>query len=263
MIRIDCREISGDDIGKSEHIRRAYDGLVRHGYAILDNVLAEEKVHALAAEFEQRYAEYLVDRDRDDTLEVGQRRYMIPVAFTGGFADPLVYANPYVVALARLALDDDAILDSFGAFVALAGSERQHFHRDARLLFDSGISAILPAHALTVVMPLVEMNDLHGTTAIWPGSHRWKTRKERDESVAPLLPKIPVGSCLIWDYRLYHRGMPNVSNRHRPIVHSGYSRAWYHDPVNFKKKGQRRLVFDDGFLQDVPEDRRRLFVHAG
>lgn len=262
MIRIDCREISGGDIGRSEPMRRAYDCFVKSGYAILDKVIDAKKVQALRAEFDVRYDRYLEDRERAETLEVGKRRFLVPIEFAGGFADPSVYANPFVVALVREVLDCDAILNNFGAVVSLSGAEIQHGHRDAAPLFDSGISALLPAHAMTVVLPLVDMNDDHGTTAIWPGSHRWKTFQERDERVPPVAPVIPVGSAYMWDYRLFHRGTANVSGEHRPMIYGTYARCWYRDAANFKKETQRRLWFGEDFIQSVPKEQRPLFARV-
>jgi len=164
-----------------------------------------------------------------------------------------------VVAVARLSLDETAILESFGAIVSLPGSEQQHIHRDGTLLFDSAISPMLPAHALTCILPLVDMNDRYGTTAIWPNSHRWKTR---DESIVPEAPQVPAGSCIIWDFRLLHGGTPNRSDCHRPIVYATYARRWYQDPGNFVKPKQRRLSFGAGFLEAAAENDRRLFAHV-
>jgi ectoine hydroxylase-related dioxygenase (phytanoyl-CoA dioxygenase family) len=258
-MRIDCRGLHGQDLTKAEPIRLAYDCLVREGYVILDHVIDKDKVAALGGEFDGRYARYIADREFDDTLEVGGRRHMITVDLAGRFADPLVYANPVVVAVARQALDVDAILESFGAIVSLPGSEQQHIHRDGRLLFDSAISPLLPAHALTFALPLVDMNDRYGTTAIWPGSHRWK---ERDETVAPEAPQVAVGSCILWDFRLMHGGTPNVSDRHRPIVYATYARRWYQDPGNFVKPDQVRLSLGEGFLKGVSKSDGSLFAHV-
>ena len=259
MMRIDCRGASGADIAKSEEVRLAYECLVKNGYAILDHVLPEEKVRALSVEFNERYAKYLEASEFDDTVRVGNRRFMIPVDLSGGFGDPLVYANSVVVALIREALDQNAVLESFGAVISFAGARAQHIHRDGPSLFDSAISPMLPAHALTFVLPLVEMNDINGTTALWPGSHRWK---KRDESVPPEAPLIPLGSCVLWDFRLYHGGTPNGSDTHRPIVYGTYARRWYQDPSNFEKQAQRRLSYDGDFLRGVPEDSRPLFSHV-
>lgn len=258
MIRIDCRSIAGEDIGKSEQIQQAYQSLVRNGCVILDHVLPEATVHALACEFAASSQRFFEDRETHDTLEVGDRRFMVPLSLQGGFGDPMVWANPYVVALARELLDSDAILESFGAVLSLSGAERQHVHRDGPVLFDAAISTVLPAHALTFALPLIEMNDLHGTTALWPGSHRWKAANEQ---VVPECPTVPVGSCVLWDFRLYHSGTANRSTRHRPIVYGTYARVWYQDPVNFRKDGVYRLVFDRDFVLSQPADRRRLFSH--
>ncbi len=256
MIRIDCRGLSTDAVAASTQIGDAADCLVKHGYAILDHILPEQKVHDLCRAFNQYYARYLHDHEAEESLQVSKRRFMVPIGLGGAFADPLVYANPYVLALVRAVLDKDAILEAFGAIVSLSGSEAQRLHSDAPPLFNSEISALLPAHALTFGLPLVEMNDVHGTTALVPGSHRWQ--HPNDEAPAEL-PIIPVGSGLLWDFRLYHRGTPNRSECDRPMIYATYARPWYRDAVNFRKPTQHRLMFEPDFLKCVPVDARPLF----
>ena len=259
MIRIDCGGLAAENLADTAQIQGAYDCLMKDGYAILDHVVAEDKILALRAEFYQRYARYLADQEVADTSQIGDRRYMAPLAFSGGFADPAVFANPYVIAVVREALEADAILEAYGAIVALSGAAAQHFHRDSPLLFNSAISAILPAYAVRLALPLVEMNELHGTTAIWPGSHRWTDLKT---DLAPQYPVVPIGSCLLWDFRLCHRGSENRSAEHRPMVHATYARRWYHDPVNFEKKTLQRLIVEPQFLQGIPDDTRKLLSHV-
>ncbi len=259
MARIDCRNVSTTDPAKSPEVRLAYDCLVKDGYAILDHVLPADRVRALNLEFNSRYARYLRDVEHEDSLKVGQGRFRVPVEFSGGFADPDVYANPIVIAVIREALGADAIIEAFGAVVALSGSAAQHTHRDGPLLFDSGISPLLPAHALTFALPLADMNDVQGTTALWSGSHRWKAGPT---DAPPELFAVPVGSCLLWDFRLYHHGTANCSDRHRPLVYATYARNWYQDPTGFRRRAQIRLSFDESFIQTVPEDRRELFARV-
>ncbi len=257
MTRIDCRDLSTAALPESEEIAAAYDCFTKQGYAILDHVVAEDKIEKLNVEFDARYAQYLQDREAEDSLEVGKRRFMVPVRLDGGFGDPAVFANPFVTALVRKILGADAILEAFGAINSLSGSEAQHVHRDGPPLFNADISLLLPAHALTFALPLVEMNIFRGTTAIWPGSHRWKAS---DESIPPECPKIPVGSCLLWDFRLFHSGTPNRSERHRPMIYATYARRWYQDPVNFVKDTQPRLLFDSDFIDGVPAESRSLLA---
>lgn len=263
MTRIDFRGLmtahqAGTDLTEIEPIRAAFESLTKDGYAVLDHVVAPDKIAVLRREFESRYRRYFQDNELEDTLEVGNRRYMVPVELAGPFADPDIYANAAVVAVARHALDITAVLESFGAVISLSDAKQQHIHRDGPVLFDSAISAMLPAHALTFVLPLIDMNEEHGTTALWPGSHRWR---KRDESVPPIAPEVPAGSCLMWDFRLYHGGTPNRSTAPRPILYSTYARRWYQDPRNFEKPTQRRLVYDQAFVRSVPEPHRPLFDH--
>lgn len=257
MIRIDCRDISGD-AGASAQIREAHDCLAAHGYAILDHVLPEDQIVSLNAEFNDRYARYRQDVELDDTAKVGNRRFLVPLDLSGGFGDPSVFANPIVMALVRAALQPDAVLEAFGAIVSLPGSRAQHLHCDSPALFDHRISPLLPAYALNFGLPLVEMNGTYGTTALLPGSHR---RQPADEATAET-PTIPIGSCILWDFRLLHRGTPNGSDIARPLIYAAYARPWYRDPVNYDKATQRRLSFDPAFLAGLSEDNRRLFAHV-
>ncbi len=259
MTRIDCREISDEAVDQSEAVRRAYDSIVKNGYVVLDHVIDAQKAAALNDEFCTRYHNYFQNSELPDTMKVGNKRYLMTLELSGGFADVEVYANRFIVAVAQLALGGDAVLESFGAVVSLPGAKQQHIHRDGPLLFDAGISPILPCHALTVAMPLIDMNENHGCTAIWSGSHRWK---ERNEEVPPVAPEIPAGSCALWDFRLYHGGTPNQSDRVRPLVYGTFARRWYQDPNNFPKKGLRRLAYTQEFLDGVPESRRNLFYHV-
>jgi ectoine hydroxylase-related dioxygenase (phytanoyl-CoA dioxygenase family) len=259
MIRIDFQGVSTDALAASEQIRAASDCFTRHGYAILDHVIPQDIVHALHDEFNDRYREYIADRESEDSLQVGNKRFMIPLHFSGNLGAPLVFANPYVIALVREVLDRTAVLEAFGAIISLSGAEAQFPHPDGPPLFGDGLSPLLPAHALTFALPLVEMNEVSGTTALWAGSHRWKSF---DDTAVPERPVIPVGSCALWDFRLLHSGAPNRSDRPRPMVYATYARPWYQDPVNFIKAAQQRLVFEPTFLQSLAEDVRPLFSHV-
>ena len=256
MMRIDCRGVSTEGLADSEQIRAASDCYIKNGYAILDNILPEAKIAALHVEFQKLYRDYLDDVERDDSVEVGKSRFLMHIRLCDGFGDPMVYANPYVLALVRKVLGADAILEAFGAVVSLPGSAPQHVHADGRALFNSEISSLLPSHALTFALPLIEMNETHGSTAIWAGSQRWA--KHKDDAPSEV-PTIPSGSGMMWDFRTYHSGTPNRSNQARPMLYMTYARPWFRDPLNFWKEGQRRLIFGAGFVESLTDDTRPLF----
>lgn len=259
LLRYDFRDVPPDSLAESDAIRQACECFVKQGYAVLDHVVPEAQIEALRAEFRTRYADYLVDRELEDSLLVGKRRYMFPLRLGGGFADPMIFANPFVMAVVRRVFQNEVALEAFGVINSLAGATGQSAHRDGPPLFASDISALLPAHALTCATPLVNMDVEHGTTAIWPGSHRWK---EHDSSRQAIEPEIPAGSCLLWDFRLFHSGTANGSREQRPMIYATYARRWYQDPVNFAKSSLERLKFEPGFLAGLSAETRGLFPIA-
>jgi len=124
---------------------------------------------------------------------------------------------------------------SFGAVVSHPGAEDQHVHSDGGSLFgDSPLEPLLPPYAITVIVPLVDMNSETGTTRVWPGSHRM-TKEDLDHA-DPDDPVVSKGSILLMDYRLQHGGLANRSTGPRPILSLVFARPWFRDVVNFEKQ---------------------------
>lgn len=237
--------------------RAAVDALSQEGFCVLDGVLPTDLVAELRQEFFERYGREMVKRSAADVLTVGDRRFMFTVELSGPFGSPTVYANPYLLSVIRRTLGADCVLDSFGVVASLPGAEQQHMHRDGSPLFPGPLAGMLPVYAITVVLPLVEMNDNHGTTALEAGTHRYK-----EAGVEPQTPIVPEGSAVLWDYRLVHGGTPNRSIITRPIIYLTYARKWWRDADNFKSNGQRRLAFSTEWLTSVPADAIHLFAQA-
>ena len=260
MTRFDCNGISADSFASSGQLEAAADFFIRQGYVILDGVLPRQRVQDLYRAFVADYAPFLDETARDPAVEVSGRRRMIALRFAGAFADPQVFANPCVLALVRRLLEATAILEAFGCFLSLPGATAQDEHYDGPHLFGQSLSAMLPPYALTCALPLVDMNEVQGSTVLLPGSHRWQDRPERP---AELLPVVPQGSCVLWDYRLRHYGTENRSEAPRPLVYCTYARPWYRDPVNFRETPDlQRLDLPPGFVQTLPQDLRGLLQQA-
>jgi ectoine hydroxylase-related dioxygenase (phytanoyl-CoA dioxygenase family) len=260
MMRFDCHDAPAGSPDFPKWIDGAADCLSRHGYLILDNVLPRAFVEALDRDFLGTYGRFLKDEDSDEARKVGFQRYMLALEFAGRFGDPAVFANPHVLPVIRHVMGNSALVEAYGAIVSLPGAAAQPQHFDGPHLFGTDLTTMLPAYAVTCGLPLVEMNEEHGTTCIRPGSHRWR---QDDQEGPTLAPRIPVGSCLIWDFRLRHFGTANRSAVPRPLLYCTYARPWFKDPVNFlEKKRLRRLAFAPSFLETLPEDLRPLLAHA-
>ncbi len=252
-MKIDCGGFADmgappDLLAQTEPVRLAYDHLVKDGYVVLDRVLTPTTLAALDAAFKARH------HPPDDRFKVGGRRYALPVELSGAFADPLVYANPAIAAIVRVALDRSAILKGFGAEIALPDAAPQPIDRDGRPLFDANLSPLLPAHALTCLLPLGEA---HGI-ALWPGSHRWKIR---NQEAAPELLEIPPGSTAILDSRLLEGATANRLDRPLTVLHAVYARRWFRDASHGLRPAAARLAVGPEFFASVAEVDRGLFAH--
>jgi ectoine hydroxylase-related dioxygenase (phytanoyl-CoA dioxygenase family) len=215
------------------------------GVLAIENAFAPELIVSLKNALMTDYARCLVDRETDETLKVGDKRIMVPVEVIGLFNTPHLYANPFVFSLVRDILDEKCVLGSFGAVIALPGAENQHIHRDHPFLFhEEAIDTLMPAYAITAIVPLVDVDKYHGTTRVWPGSHRvWPEDEARQLPSED--PVVQVGSCILMDYRLVHAGTANHSEQVRPILYLVYHRPWFKDCVNFLKIRELRVPVEE------------------
>jgi ectoine hydroxylase-related dioxygenase (phytanoyl-CoA dioxygenase family) len=244
----------------SRTIELAARDLRTAGALILEDVVEPALIALARRAFDETCAICPQDGGHDGVLEVGERRLEITVDLEPPFSDPALFANPWLLPILDATLDENFVIDSFGIVCSFPGAPEQHRHSDGGMLFPhSGIDKILPTAAIVVAVPLVEMNDIHGTTSLWLGSHR---RAYGDKGGDETKPLVREGSCLLWDYRLKHGGTANRSETVRPLLYLTYCRPWWVDHVNFATRKQSRLRVRRGFAQGLDERHRRLLVRA-
>ncbi|NND92940.1 MAG: hypothetical protein HKN42_18935 [Granulosicoccus sp.] len=190
--------------------------------------------------FLQRYRAYLSDRRHKDALRIGDKRFQITIDIAPPYDSPALFGNELVLALMRRVVGKSCILGCFTSAMSLPGSEDQRLHKDHKALFDgeSDVSAI-PSFAVTVMVPLVDVNEHVGTTLVKKGSHRLTSAQSAD--LPYQTPLTEIGDCYLMDYRLSHRGQANRSNQPRPILSMVYSRPWFRDYINFSKQPPLRI----------------------
>jgi ectoine hydroxylase-related dioxygenase (phytanoyl-CoA dioxygenase family) len=229
-----------------------------HGFLLLEDIFPAEQIDALRAAYVDRYSGYFFDTDHADALEVGDRRFMITVDIEDPFNDSNLFANPFILPIIKRLLGENCILGSFGSVAALPGAPDQHRHRDMSLLFDSPLESMLPSYAITLIIPLVDLGETNGTTRVWKGSHA--VTPGGDNNLPSQDPKVPVGSCLMMDYRLLHAGTANCSALVRPILYLVYNRPWFRDSLNFQKQPALRVSRAD--YEKMDREHRALLAMA-
>jgi hypothetical protein len=228
------------------------------GALILEDIVSPSLILEARENFIKRYSRYLDGQKPEDALEVGERRLMITVDMEPPFNRRELLANSWLLSVLRAAFEGDFVLGAYGVVCSLPSAPEQHIHQDGGDLFpQAGLNRLLPLVAVTVGIPLLEMNEVHGTTALWPGSHLDDTRVSLETGDKP---RVREGSCVLWDYRVRHGGTPNRSPRPRPLLYMTYCRPWFFDHKNYRKQAPLRAP--KRLLSELPEDLRPLLWRA-
>ena len=241
-----------------------------HGSLLLENVFPGDLVAAMRDDFRNRYENLPQDQIKDHCLEVGHQRYKFTVSMQAPFNDPRLYAAPKLLPILHEILGSDCVVHSFGAVCAFPGSEMQHFHKDHGPLFieAGGLNAFLPPYCLRVHLPMTDLDEASGTTALWSGSHRDRDNKETskqgkavgDGVEGAYLPYPKAGDCYLMDFRVSHRGTANVSEHARTVLYMLFSRRWFKDHQNFERQSRLDIAADE--YEKIPEEHRELFLNA-
>lgn len=151
---------------------------------------------------------------------VGSKRINGLVPIAGSMAGCIdLLQNPALLALLDNALGNNWVYESFGVISSFPGSTMQKLHSDSPHLFeDQAIAAMLPPFALTISIPLVDVDEVNGSTEFLPGTHRFLQSPETAKG--SVWNSVLRGNCMIWDYRVRHRGQPNNSAEPRPMLYA-------------------------------------------
>ena len=246
----------------------AYAALREQGVAILRGIFAGSEAEVLHREYLSQYGAFdlgqmseLAARPPPSPLiEVGEARYDITVRMKGAFASPRLIANVLLRRFLAPLLGDNMRLNSFTVVASYPGAHLQHPHRDhGHLYADLPTDPPLPAHAINVAVPLIDVPVETEPTGIWLGSHKWP------ESYIPPPEAMTTvafqrGDCILVDYRTLHTGLPNRSAQIRPIIYMTYARTWFFDECNHL--GRNPLNMPLQTYEALPESVRPLLFRV-
>jgi len=255
-------------------LRRVREAMERDGAVAFENLFPLPLLKRLRAEVARRHESGELRR-RGLVRDIAGR-YAALLPFEGPFLEPAFYANPRLHAMLGALLGTHYCIGSLETVVALPGAHRQHQHIDGPLRFDRAVGgrtrayrgdlSDLPPYAVTLSVPLCDVDEDNGPTAIWAGSHRAALRA-RPPGAAELNRRYPeermtgpFGRSFFFDYRVFHGGTPNFAREARPALMFVFTRSWFRDP-NLVDVFPR-VVISARDLARVPERRRGLFMLA-
>ena len=246
--------LTGDDPGmrvsfgpgadRIEAVTRVIAILRREGVVVLDDFIDPALLDSCRHEIAERHPCW--DRpDRERHLGSYPGRHTAALVIDGALADLAILAPPVLREVGQAVLGPDNVLESFGLLVAIAGAPDQGRHFDGLLFEETNLDPLLPAVAISVAIPLVKLDEVTGTTAFWRGSHR----KPYPGGPPDFVPLVPVGSALVWDFRMIHSGRANLGPAPRPVLFSVHGRDWWMEPkrewaLRYNKLQIARAVHD-------------------
>jgi len=137
--------------------------------------------------------------------------------------------------LVQALLGPDAVLQHTGVMLSMPGSKTQPWHSDGDHISKK---RNLPPHCLNVFVPLVRLTTENGGTEMAPRTQHLGHYDDKTHTTTALAA---AGECIIFDFRLRHRGLGNRSNRPRPLLYLTYCIPSFRDTMNFNKRRYLKL----------------------
>ncbi|MET9268438.1 phytanoyl-CoA dioxygenase family protein [Kribbella sp. NPDC003557] len=239
MITIDVGEADRASGGLApEKLQAALDALRTDGLLVLADVVDLEHLDVL---HERMVSDLALLRARPDApynWTAGNIQQDPPPFAPYLFEDVLL--NPQVIAVTSAILGPGLRNVMYSGNTSLPSDTRQPVHADMGHLWPSGAMEVAhPPAQLVVNVPTVDVSAENGATEIWPGTHLDLTvgvggdievppdaLAARRAISPPIQPDIRRGSVLIRDVRLWHAGMPNHTDRPRPMIAMVHVSHW-------------------------------------
>ena len=257
-ITVQPKELSAGKLTDA-HVEQAIKAIHVDGYVILENVVSHEHLDILRERMDAD-SQILIDAEKwggagrlKGHLQQGPPPYA-PYIFRD------VVANPYVVQVTKELLGPGLYNNFYNGNTNSPGSTTQPLHRDgAHLWPDQKV-----AHPTTEVVVNISPQDTteeNGSVEIWPGSHlevgEHHIDEEQEEARRKICPptrgNAKKGSVLIRDMRLWHRGVPNPSDKPRHMIALIYRVHWLKSNRQLKYKIGCEAAFENSDLDHNAE----------
>ena len=204
-----------------EKLATALQAMNEDGVVALRQAIEVAPVDSLGARMLADLAQYAELYEIDNNFQ-GVRPPPVPP-----FLFREIIFNEPAITISRAILGPGATLSSYGANTAFVGSQVQQVHADG---VPPEPGPYGQCTLLVINVPLVDMTEENGATIYWPGTHKdvrlhsgnrfptedmiagWQAQRPAERTLASR------GDLILRDMRVWHGGMPNRSQTHRPML---------------------------------------------
>ena len=226
------------------HVGQAVNAIRVDGYVILENVIDHDHLDILRERMDAD-SQILINAEKWGGAGrlIGHLQQGPPPYAPYIFRD--IVANPLVVQVTQELLGPGLYNNFYNGNTNCPGSTTQPLHRDGAHLWPDQEVAHPTAEVVVNISPQ-DTTEENGSVEIWPGSHLEVSGKRIDEEeeearrkiVPPIRGSAKKGSALIRDMRLWHRGVPNPSDKPRHMIAMIHRVSWL--------RSDRRLKYNTG-----------------
>lgn len=169
-------------------------------------------------------------KEHEVILQAGNGRYDFYRGFSKTLLSPASINETLETLMQKLMVDEFTCYS--GIIHSTPGSEDQYWHRDTHTLetlTSEGTNLVnLDDFYFTVLIPItVPFTIENGTTEFMVGSHKLAAKDLNECKTSQL--EVPLGSALVFNGKINHRGKANQSLEDRPALYIVYHKKWYND----------------------------------
>jgi ectoine hydroxylase-related dioxygenase (phytanoyl-CoA dioxygenase family) len=252
-IAVGREEISAGELAPAR-LQQAIEAIRREGYVVLENVISHAHLDVLRERMDEDSQKLIAAKKWGGAGQLPGHLQQGPPPFAPYvFAD--IVANPFVVQVTRELLGGGLYNSFYNGNTNCPGSGTQPLHGDSGHLWP-GLDVAHPAASVVVNISPMDVSEENGSVELWPGSHL-ETRVERRidaateaarrEIAPPVRGNAKKGSALIRDMRLWHRGVPNTSDKPRHMIAMIHNVRWLQrsKPLRFNKGCEAAFASDE------------------
>ena len=258
VITVQPQELASEKLTDA-HVDEAVQALHVDGYVVLENIVNPEHLDILRERMDAD-AQVLIKAEKwggagglKGHLQQGPPPFA-PYIFRD------IVANPYVIQVTKALLGPGLYNNFYNGNTNCPGSTTQPLHRDGDHLW-SDQEVAHPAAQVVVNISPQDTSEENGSVELWPGSHLDVSGRridkehegERREIAPPVRGNAKKGSALIRDIRLWHRGVPNLSDEPRHMIAMIHRVAWLKSNRKLKYKTGCEVAFENSDLDHNAE----------
>jgi len=215
------------------HVEQAVEAIHTVGFVVLEDVVSHAHLDVMQGRMDED-SQKLIEREQwGGAGRIQGHLQQGPPPFAPYIFSDIV-TNPFVIQVTRELLGPGLYNSFYHGNTNTPGSSQQPLHRDGGHLWPN-LKVAHPAASVVVNISPTDVSEENGSVELWPGTHletstvrRIDERAEEEQRkiAAPVRGNARKGSALIRDIRLWHRGVPNPSDRFRHMIAMVHNIRW-------------------------------------